>query len=120
MPPESDPDDLRTDQDDPAFRDSGFKGPGHVQSGTSESKGPYDHLPRPEYWTHPDRQRTSIEPTMKTRKVTKNELLKLIRESKHDKFEVVDYSRADSQSQLSAKIRGCAKDRHLLTIWIPW
>jgi hypothetical protein len=41
---------------------------------------------------------------MKTRKITKNELLKLIRESKQDRFEVIEPVTKESLSNLSSRV----------------
>jgi len=42
---------------------------------------------------------------MKTRKITKNELLKLIREAKQDSFQIAEPLTQDSVSQLTSRIK---------------
>ena len=54
---------------------------------------------------------------MKIRKITKNELLKLIRESKHDRFEVIEPVTAESLGQVTSRIRQCLRDERFFTIW---
>jgi glycerol-3-phosphate responsive antiterminator len=53
---------------------------------------------------------------MKTRKITKNELLKLIRESKHDRFEVIEPVTPETLGQLTSRLR----QQLLHTGFLPW
>jgi hypothetical protein len=55
---------------------------------------------------------------MKTRKMTKNELLKLIRESKHDHFEAVEPVTPETVGHLLPRLKQLLRDRAFLPLLV--
>lgn len=55
---------------------------------------------------------------MKTRKISKNELLKLIRESKHEKFEIAEPVTGETLAQLTSRMRHLLRERGVLSVWL--